>query len=67
VVVSVSEIKAVRRVVKQLPVEMLYQCSNGSSCMWTRIVMEEQYTEYKHSMSFDLNGPTLLLSISEYK
>jgi hypothetical protein len=40
-VVVRSEIRAVRWVVKQLPVEMFRQYSNASSCMWTRIVMEE--------------------------
>jgi hypothetical protein len=33
VVVAQSEIMAVRRVVKQLPAEMLQQCSSASSCM----------------------------------
>jgi hypothetical protein len=41
---AVSEIRAVRRVVKQLPVEMLQQCLSANSCLWMCIVMEEHYT-----------------------
>jgi hypothetical protein len=44
VVVTWSEIKTVRGVVKQLLVEMLQQCSRASSCMLMLIFMEEQYT-----------------------
>jgi hypothetical protein len=44
VVITRSEIRALRRLVKQLPVEMLQQCSSVSSCMQMRIVMEEHYT-----------------------
>jgi hypothetical protein len=60
VVVARSEIRAVRRVVRQLPVEMLQQCSSANSCMQTHIVMEEyyKYTACQHSMPFVLNGPT---------
>jgi hypothetical protein len=39
VVVARSEIRAIRMVVKQLPVEMLQQCSSASSCMRTRIAI----------------------------
>jgi hypothetical protein len=56
VVVTRSEIRAVRGVVKWLPVEMLQQCSSVSSCMWTCIVMEEHHTGCQHSMPFGLNG-----------
>jgi hypothetical protein len=52
VVLAQSEIRAVRWVVKQLPVEMFQQCSSASSYMRVRIVMEE------HSTPFVLNGPT---------
>jgi hypothetical protein len=60
VAVAWSEIRAVSRVVKQLPVEMLYQCSSAScyTRMRTRIVMEEHYTVCQHSTPFILNGPT---------
>jgi hypothetical protein len=39
-------IRAVRRVVKQLPVEMLQGCSSASSCMRKRIVMEGHLASY---------------------
>jgi hypothetical protein len=42
---------------KQLPVEMLQQCSSASSCMRKRIVVEEHYTGCQHSMLFVPNGP----------
>jgi hypothetical protein len=58
VVVARSEIRAVRRVVKQLPVEMLQHCSSVSSCMRMRIFMEEHYTVCQHSMPVVLNEPT---------
>jgi hypothetical protein len=48
VVVARSEIRAVSRVVKQLPVEMLQQCLGASNCMWTRSVMEE-HNSYRMS------------------
>jgi hypothetical protein len=57
VVVTRSEIRAARRVVKQLPVKMLKQYSNASSCMLTRIAIEEHYTVCQHSKTFVLNGP----------
>jgi hypothetical protein len=44
VVVARREIRAVRRVIKHLLVEMILQCSSACSCMRTRIVMEEHYT-----------------------
>jgi hypothetical protein len=54
VVVARSEIRDLRRVVKQLPVEMLQQCLSGGSCMRTCIVMEKyyEYTVCQHSMPF---------------
>jgi hypothetical protein len=54
VVVAWSEIRTVRRVIQQLPVEMLQQCSSASSCphMRTHIDMEEHYTT-----PIFLNGP----------
>jgi hypothetical protein len=61
VVVAQSEIRAVRKVVKQLPVEMFQQCSSVGSCMWTCIVMEEHCTVCQHSMPFFLNGATWFL------
>jgi hypothetical protein len=47
---------------------MLQQCSSASSCtcVRTRNVMEEHYTVCQHSMSFVLNGPTQLFSVSQY-
>jgi hypothetical protein len=51
-----SEIRAVRMVVKQLPVEMFQQCSSVSSCMRTHIVMEKHYTGYRHFTPYVLNG-----------
>jgi hypothetical protein len=58
VVVAWSEIMAVRSVVRQLPFEMLQQCSCDSSCMRTHIVMDEHYTVCRHSTPFVLNRPT---------
>jgi hypothetical protein len=60
VAVTQNEIRAVRRVVRQIPVELLWQCSNASNCVWICVVMEELYkhTVCQHSMSFVLNGPT---------
>jgi hypothetical protein len=60
VAVARSEIRAVRTVVKQLPVKMLHQCSSASSCMRTRIVVEKhyEYTGCQHSTPFVLNSPT---------
>jgi hypothetical protein len=56
-VVIWSEIRAVRRVVKQLPVEMLQQYSSVSSFMQTRVVMKKHYTVCQSSTPFVLNGP----------
>jgi hypothetical protein len=56
-----SEIRAVRRVVKQLPVETLQQCSSASSCVRTRIAMKERYTVCRQSTTSVLNGPTHFL------
>jgi hypothetical protein len=58
VVVAQSEIRTVRRVVKQLPVQMLQQCSSASSSMRTHIDMQEHCIVCQHSMTFVLNGPT---------
>jgi hypothetical protein len=59
VVVAWREIRAVRRVVKELQAEMLLQCWSTSSCksMWTHAVMKGHYTRCQHSMPFVLNGP----------
>jgi hypothetical protein len=56
--VARSEVRAVRRMVKQLPVEMPQQCWSVSSCMWTHIVMEkhDSYTGWEHSTAFVLNA-----------
>jgi hypothetical protein len=67
VVVVRSEIMALRIVVKQLPVGNFQQCSSASSCMRTRIVMEEHYTVCHHSRSSVLNDPTEAFSVSQYK
>jgi hypothetical protein len=56
VVVARSEIWTVRRVVKQLPVEMLQPCLRGSSCMRMRSVMEEHYKGCQHSTPLVLNS-----------
>jgi hypothetical protein len=68
VVVAQSKITAVRSVVRQLPVEMLQQCSSGSSCthMPMHIVMEEHYTVCQHSTPFVLNGSMQFFSVSQY-
>jgi hypothetical protein len=58
VVVAWSEIRALRTVVKQLPVEMLQQCSSASSCLWTLIVTQVHYTGSYYSTPFVLYGPT---------
>jgi hypothetical protein len=57
VVVTQSEIGAVRRVV-ELPVEMLQLCSSASSCMWMHVFMEEHLAGREHSSPF--------LSVSQY-
>jgi hypothetical protein len=57
VVVARREIRALRRVVKQFPVEMLQECSSLNGCMGTRNVMEEHYSRCQHSVPFVLNGP----------
>jgi hypothetical protein len=59
-VVTRSEIRAVRRVVKHLPDEMLQQCSSASSYLWMHIVMEEHCTKCQNSTPFVLNCPTCL-------
>jgi hypothetical protein len=41
VVVGFNETRPVRRVVKELPVEMLQQRSSANSCMQMPIVMKE--------------------------
>jgi hypothetical protein len=56
VVAARSKTKVLRRVVRQLPVKILQQCSSASSCMWTHIVMKERYTVCQHSTFFVLNG-----------
>jgi hypothetical protein len=67
IVVARSEIWAVRMVLKQLPVEILQQWSNESSCTRnrTRIVMDEHYTVCQHSVHFVQNGPMKLFSASD--
>jgi hypothetical protein len=57
-VVACSEIWALRKVLKQLPVEMIQQCPSASTCMQTSIVMEEHYTGCQHSTLFFLNSLT---------
>jgi hypothetical protein len=49
VIVTLSEIEALRSTVNQLPDEMLRQCSIASSFMQTLIAMEERYTGCHHS------------------
>jgi hypothetical protein len=34
--------------------------------MWTRNVIEKQYTGCQHSTPFVLNGPTQFFSVSQY-
>jgi hypothetical protein len=69
VVVARSEIRAVWRVVKQVPVEMLQQWSSASSCIWTRNVIEGhyEYTVCQHSKPFVLNVPMqFFFFVSQY-
>jgi hypothetical protein len=56
-VLARSEIGTARRVVKQLPAQMLQQCPCASSCMWMRSAMEEHYT-----MSICQHSTPLVLS-----
>jgi hypothetical protein len=63
-IVTGSEIWALRKVVKQLPVEMLQQCWIANSCMRKRIVMGEHYTGYQHSTPSFLNGQRSYFSVS---
>jgi hypothetical protein len=57
VVVARSEIRSLRRLVKQLQVEILHQCLSASGSMQTYIVIEEHYTGCQHFTPFFLNGP----------
>jgi hypothetical protein len=66
VVVTQSVIRTVRRVVKQLPVETVQQCSSESSYMQTCIIVEEHYTGCQHSIPFILNGSMQFFSILQY-
>jgi hypothetical protein len=66
VIVTLSEIMAKRSVVKQFPAEILQQCSSMDSCMWMRIVLEENYTRCQHSAPSVLNGLTQSFSASQY-
>jgi hypothetical protein len=47
---------------------MLQQCSSESNCtcMRTSIVMRAHYIICPHSMPFVLNGPTQIVSVSQY-
>jgi hypothetical protein len=45
-------------VVKQLPAEMLLQCSSVSSCMQHGLSWRSTGTRYQHSTPFVLNGLT---------
>jgi hypothetical protein len=65
VVVTRRKIRAVRRVVKQLPVKVLQQCSSASSCMRTCIFIWENFTECQHSTSLVLNDSTQFI-VSQY-
>jgi hypothetical protein len=65
VVVAWEEIRVLKRVIKQLPVEMLQQCSSASSCTRTRIVMEEHYTGCQHSTPFVLNISAHFFNVSQ--
>jgi hypothetical protein len=52
-------IKALRRVVKQLIVEMFHQCPNARSCVQMRIVMVEHYIRCSVSHAFCSEWPAL--------
>jgi hypothetical protein len=60
-VVDQNEIRAIRKVVKQLTAEILLQCKRASSHMQARIVMEEHYksNECQYSKSFVLDSLTM--------
>jgi hypothetical protein len=63
-VVAWSEIRAVRRVVKQLPIEMLQQCLSAVSCMVQRSFFSvSQYmsdvTVVRCCMNFTISTPFL--------
>jgi hypothetical protein len=60
-----SRIRAVRRVVKQIPTEMLQQCSSVSSCMWTCVIMEKHYTGCQRSC-FHSEWPYKVFNIFQY-
>jgi hypothetical protein len=66
VAVAESEIRAVRRVVKQLPVEMLQQCLSASSCLWMGTVMEEHIFTCQHSTPFILNDSMQFFTVLQY-
>jgi hypothetical protein len=56
VAVSERKIRAVRRMVKQLPAEMLQQYSSANSFMQMPIIMLEQYAGCVYSTPFILNS-----------
>jgi hypothetical protein len=58
VIVTHNNIRAVRRMVEQLPVEMLQQGSNVSICVQTFIAMEKNNAGCQHFTPFVLTDPT---------
>jgi hypothetical protein len=64
VVVTWSKIRAARKVVKQLQVEMLHQCSSASSCMLMHIVMEEWMSAFN---AFCSEWPAIRSSFSVFQ
>jgi hypothetical protein len=59
-------IMAVRRVVKQVPVEILQQYFSPRSYVWMCIVMEQHYTRCQHSMPLFLKASMQFFSDSQY-
>jgi hypothetical protein len=70
VVVTWNEIKAVRRLVKQILVEMLQECSSAGSCthMQPCTVIEEHYTQSQDaSMTLFVETRTVTSYVTVYK
>jgi hypothetical protein len=64
-VVAKSEITVLRSVVKQLPVDIMHQCSRTSSYMETRTVMKDNYTACQHSKQLVLNYRMYFSNVSQ--
>jgi tRNA(Arg) A34 adenosine deaminase TadA len=66
-IIAHCEITALRRVLKQLQVEVFQQCISASSYVQMCIIlMEEYFIECQRSTPFVLNGPMHFYCVLEY-